>query len=83
MYLTHFAVLTYFSKLGFSGIFPKSNLASLLHFLCIVLVTAIASVLFYKYIEKPGIALGKRLIEKMEQDVTLNPNTAVNTDAAR
>lgn len=83
MYLTHFAVLTYFSKLGFSGIFPKSNLASLLHFLCVVLVTAIASVLFYKYIEKPGIALGKRLIEKMEQDVTLNPNTAVNTDAAR
>jgi peptidoglycan/LPS O-acetylase OafA/YrhL len=83
MYLTHFAILTYFSRLGFSDIFPKTNLASFIHFLCVVLVAAVVSLFFYRYIEKPGIALGKRLIEKLEQDVTLNPNTAVNTDAVR
>ncbi|MCZ7621086.1 MULTISPECIES: acyltransferase family protein [Candidatus Kuenenia] len=82
MYLTHFAILTYFSRLGFSNIFPKSNLASLLHFLCVVFAAAAVSFFFYKYIEKPGIALGKRLIEKSEQDVALNPNPALNTDAA-
>jgi len=72
MYLTHFAILTYFSMLGFSDIFPKSNIASLLHFLCVVLVTAIVSSFFYKYIEKPGIALGKRVIEKLEQEAARN-----------
>jgi peptidoglycan/LPS O-acetylase OafA/YrhL len=83
MYLTHFAILTYFSRLGFSDIFPKSNIASLLHFLCVALVAAIVSFFFYKYIEKPGVAMGKRLIEKLEQSVALNPNPALNTDAAR
>ncbi|MFH0997434.1 MAG: acyltransferase [Pseudomonadota bacterium] len=72
MYLTHFAILTFFSMLGFSGIFPKSNIASLLHFLCVVMVTAVVSSFFYKYIEKPGIALGKRVIEKLEQEAFRN-----------
>jgi peptidoglycan/LPS O-acetylase OafA/YrhL len=83
MYLTHFAILTYFSKFGFSDIFPKSNIASLLHFLCVALVAAVISFFFYKYIEKPGIAMGKRLIEKLEQGVALNPKPALNTDATR
>lgn len=65
LYLTHFAILAYFSRLGFSDIFPKSNLASLLHFLCVVFVAAVVSAFFYTYIEKPGIALGKRLIETL------------------
>ena len=33
MYLTHFAILTYLSRLEFSDLFPKSNLASILHFM--------------------------------------------------
>jgi peptidoglycan/LPS O-acetylase OafA/YrhL len=83
MYLTHFAVLTYFSKLGFSGLFPKQNIASLLYFLCVVLVAFVVSLIFYKYIEKPGIALGKRLIEKFEQDNVPNPNPAFEWDSAK
>ena len=71
MYLTHFAILTYFSRLGFSDIFPKSNIASILHFLCVVFAAAVVSLLFYKYIEIPGVALGKRLIEKLEQSGSL------------
>lgn len=68
MYLTHFVILTYFSRLGFSAIFQKSNLASVLYFICVVLAAAVVSSLFHKYIENPGIALGKRLIEKLEVD---------------
>ena len=82
MYLTHFAVLKYFSLLGFSGMFPRSNLASVLHFVCVVLVASIVSFFFYKFIEKPGIALGKRIIGKLEQDSRRNPNAPVNLDAA-
>jgi peptidoglycan/LPS O-acetylase OafA/YrhL len=67
MYLTHFAILTYFHRLGFSDIFPKSNLASLLHFLSVVIATAFAAFFFWKFVEKPGVALGRRLIEKLEQ----------------
>jgi peptidoglycan/LPS O-acetylase OafA/YrhL len=83
MYLTHFAVLTFFSKLGLSNIFPKSNLAALLHFMCVVLVAAVVSVFFYKCIEKPGISLGKFLIKKLENDVTHNPNLVTNKDTVR
>lgn len=46
MYLTHFAILTCFTRIGFSNIFSKSNLASLLHFLCVVVVTAAVSLFF-------------------------------------
>jgi peptidoglycan/LPS O-acetylase OafA/YrhL len=72
MYLTHFAILKYFSVLGFSAIFPKSNISSLLHFLCVVLVAIPVSFFFYNYIEKPGIAIGKRVIEKLEQESAQN-----------
>ena len=83
MYLTHFAILTYFSSFGFTSILPKSNLASLLYFLCVVIAASVVSLFSYRYIEKPGIAMGKRLIEKREQCVAPNPNPALNTDAAR
>ena len=83
MYLTHFAILTYLSRLEFSDLFPKSNLASILHFMCVAIAAAAASYFFYRYIEKPGIAMGKRLIEKLEQSVEPNSNTALNTDATR
>lgn len=66
IYLIHFAVLTYFSTLGFSSLFPETNIASFLHFFCVVFVSAFLSFFLYKYIEQPGIALGRRLITKLE-----------------
>jgi peptidoglycan/LPS O-acetylase OafA/YrhL len=75
MYLMQFAVLAYFSKLGFDNIFQGSNITSLLHFLCVVLVTAFVSIIFYNYVEKPGIVLGKCLIEKLEHNVVPNTST--------
>jgi len=65
MYLTHFAILTYFSRLGFRDMFPTSDMASLVHFLCVVFVATIVSLFFYQYIEKTSITAGKRLIEKL------------------
>ncbi len=82
MYLTHFAILTLFFKLGISDIFPKSDLGSLCHFLCVVLATVTASFFLYTSIERPGIALGKWVIEKLGPNATLNTDPA-NVDGAR
>jgi peptidoglycan/LPS O-acetylase OafA/YrhL len=67
MYLTHFAVLEAFSKFGFTAIFHSGNLSSILYYLCAVAVTAPVSCFFYSAIEKPGIHLGKRLIDYLER----------------
>ena len=72
MYLVQFAILQLFRQLGISGLFPQSNLGSILHFLCPVPVVAFVSFYLYRYIEKPGIAQGRRLIEMFENDVTRN-----------
>jgi peptidoglycan/LPS O-acetylase OafA/YrhL len=82
MYLVHFAILTAFSRLGFTSFVPKSDLGSLLHVLCVIFVAAFASSFSYKYIERPGMALGKRLIEKAEETVVLASNVAVNAGDA-
>lgn len=66
MYLTHFAVLEAFSGIGFSALFPKGNISSILYYFCVVVVTAIVSWLCYITIEKKGILLGKMLIENLE-----------------
>ncbi|MFA7268808.1 MAG: acyltransferase [Sterolibacterium sp.] len=63
MYLTQFAVLHFFSALGISGFFGKGNAASILHYLCVVVVTAAVSSILYATVERQGILLGKRMIE--------------------
>jgi peptidoglycan/LPS O-acetylase OafA/YrhL len=67
MYLSHFAILSFFSAAGFSRLFPVSDMASILHFLCVVPVTAVVSAFFYRYVEKPGIALGKSIIDRLDR----------------
>ena len=66
IFLLHFAVLAGFSKFGISGFFPESNMSSVLHFLCILLVTTVVSVFSYRYIEQRGIACGACLIKRLE-----------------
>ncbi|MGH8559140.1 MAG: acyltransferase family protein [Methylococcales bacterium] len=70
MYLSHFAVLHFFSKFGISTLFEKGDTSSILHFLCIVAVTAVISYILYITIERQGILLGKRVIDRLEQSAT-------------
>jgi peptidoglycan/LPS O-acetylase OafA/YrhL len=64
MYLTHFAsiaLISYFTK----GYFKDGGeITFLFSFLLLVLVTVGISSLTYKYIEKPMIIKGNKLIEK-------------------
>jgi peptidoglycan/LPS O-acetylase OafA/YrhL len=69
MYLTHFASITlisYFTK----GYFKDGGeITFLLSFLLLVAVTVSISSLTYKYIEKPMIIKGNKLIEKINLKV--------------
>lgn len=66
MYLSHFAVLHFFSKFGISKMFHKGDISSILHFLIVVVVTAAISYFLYTTIERQGILLGKRIIGRHE-----------------
>lgn len=67
MYLSHFAVLHYFAQSGIDALFEKGDLSSLLHFLCVVAVTVPLSYLLYVTVERKGILLGGRIIDRLEQ----------------
>ena len=67
MYLTHFAVLELFKRLGLSTMFQNGDVPSILHYFCVVAVTAPLSYLLYITIERQGITYGKRLIDRLEQ----------------
>lgn len=66
MYLSHFAVIDAFTAAGISGRFGQGDRAALLHYLCVVAVTAGVSWACYRIIERPGIAAGRRLIARLE-----------------
>lgn len=66
MYLTHFAVLDAFAALGISARFGRGDVTALLHYGCVVAVTAGVSWVCYRAIERPGIDAGRRLIDRLE-----------------
>ncbi|MCX5882641.1 MAG: hypothetical protein NTU74_12845, partial [Deltaproteobacteria bacterium] len=72
MYLSHFAVLHFFSKFGISTLFENGDTSSILHYLCVVAVTAPLSYILYATIERKGILLGMSIIDRLEQCVPLD-----------
>lgn len=66
MYLTHFAVLHFYSTSGVAELFRSGDVASVLYFLCVVTTTAGLSYGFFVAVEQPGILLGKRIVERLE-----------------
>ncbi len=66
MYLVHIAILKLLSGTRIPAAMGEGNLNSVLFFLFVLAITAVVSRMTYSVIEKPGIALGRRLIEKLE-----------------
>jgi peptidoglycan/LPS O-acetylase OafA/YrhL len=64
MYLIHFAVLELFAMLGI--FYEQGDSDSITHYLCVVILTAVLSYVFYNFIEKPGVLIGRRLIDRLE-----------------
>lgn len=67
IFLLHFAVLDAFSRSGASAWFAGSDAGGVLQFLCVLGVAAAIASVSYRYIEQPGIACGRRLIDALEQ----------------
>lgn len=66
IYLTHFAILSFFHRIGLCDIFAPTNLGSFFHYLCVVIAASGASMICYHYIELPCVGFGKRLIRRLE-----------------
>ncbi|HVN16418.1 MAG TPA: acyltransferase [Anaerolineales bacterium] len=66
LYLVHFILVVYIQKLIHVQLpFGKST-QFVLYYLAVVLISSAISAVTYRFIEKPGIRLGKQLIQKLE-----------------
>ncbi|NIF18693.1 acyltransferase [Pantoea sp. Cy-639] len=79
MYLVHIAVLKVLSLWGVGAWFGDGNLKSLCFFVLVLALTAGLSWLTYQRVEKPGIALGRRLIERLESTARPAPQGQEST----
>jgi peptidoglycan/LPS O-acetylase OafA/YrhL len=66
MYLVHFMVMHVLTSLFPKGLMGGGSRAFLLAYSLVLVITVILSFATYFLIEKPGIALGKRIIERLE-----------------
>ncbi len=67
IYLTHFAMISLVTYLIRNLNFASNEFTFTLYFLVLVIFTIIISTITYKFIEKPGIILGNKLIEKLNK----------------
>jgi peptidoglycan/LPS O-acetylase OafA/YrhL len=67
IFLLHFAVLDAFSRSGAGAWFAGSDAGAVLLFLCVLGIAAALSSLTCRWIERPGIAWGARLIDALER----------------
>jgi peptidoglycan/LPS O-acetylase OafA/YrhL len=76
MYLIHIAALKVIGMLGLTALFGEGNKESVLFFLVVLTISAGISWVTYHLIEKPGISLGRKLIDRLEEgrdSVNLKP----------
>ncbi|MNJ60197.1 Acyltransferase family protein [compost metagenome] len=66
MYLVHIAILKLLSGTKIPAAMGEGDVNSVLFFLFVLAVTAVVSWVTYNTIEKPGVAMGRRLIERLE-----------------
>lgn len=67
IFLLHFAVLDACSRSGASAWFAGSDAGAVLQFPCVLGAAAALSILTWRWIERPGIAWGARLIDALER----------------
>jgi len=72
MYLIHFTIISSLEKLGWLDWFPATNAFTtviyiVLSYLVVFLFTFLIANLTYKYIELPGMDLGKKLVKKLDK----------------
>jgi peptidoglycan/LPS O-acetylase OafA/YrhL len=66
MYLNHFAVLAILAAIGFTANFPRGDLSSTVFFLLVTAASAAISFITYSVVERNGVKLGARIIDRLE-----------------
>lgn len=64
IYLTHFAILIFLGRSGVRQQLGHGDAASIAYFALVTLASIALATVTYKVVEKPGIALGQRIIDK-------------------
>lgn len=83
MYLIHIAVLRLFGEAGLNTVFGNGNLESIMFFLFVLFVSAGISWFTYRYIEKTGIAVGRKLIDRLEGGRATRPLSSLSTETVK
>ncbi|MFY0732298.1 acyltransferase family protein [Pseudomonas sp. NFX15] len=83
MYLIHIAVLKLIGMLGVTALFGGGNKESLLFFLVVLVISAGISWVTYHLIEKPGITLGRKLIDRLEEGQAATTPTSLPTEVIK
>jgi peptidoglycan/LPS O-acetylase OafA/YrhL len=76
MYLVHFAVIYFLSKIGFTSLFKRGDLSGILYYLCVVAVTTLASRFLYATVETHGISFGKHVIKRLNAPSGAEPEAS-------
>jgi len=68
LYISHFIILHLCAKSFFPGGFPlRGNTGFLVAWLFVTIISCMVSLVTYRYIERPGIEVGRRLINYFER----------------
>lgn len=77
MYIIHFAVIEFFTIRNFLGLSSLGNIGTVIAIMLVMAITMIAATITYHLIEKPGIALGSKIIAAIEKSIVLKDNKKV------
>ncbi|WP_059404403.1 acyltransferase family protein [Pseudomonas sp. RIT-PI-q] len=83
MYLIHIAVLKVIGMSGVNGFFGEGNKESVVFFLFVLIVSVGVSWVTYHFIEKPGITLGRKLIDRLEADQSNVDSTSLPSEPVK
>lgn len=73
MYIIHFAVIEFFTARNFFGLSSLGNSGTVIAIVIVFAISVLLATITYNYIEKPGIALGTRIITRLEKKAVLKP----------
>lgn len=78
MYIIHFAVIDFLTERSFFGLSSLGNLGTVIAIVIVFVLSMLLATVTYQFIEKPGIALGTRIITRLEKKAVLSQSLPVS-----
>ncbi len=71
MYCIHFTIIKFYSNFDFFELSKYKTFGTILAIVLVVLSSAVIAIFTYNIVEKKGIALGNRIIQKIENKIEI------------